>query len=88
MHSYYRVVNDGKEGATGNGLYNPLDLFSGEERRVKIAVEALWDTWCRSRGDKLVNNLKVFFIVLLKNLSVSNSCSIIFDCLGVRFDSF
>ena len=38
--------------------YCPLDLFSGDELRVKKAIHSLWDAWIGSSGQ--VNNLRVF----------------------------
>lgn len=58
MHSHYRAVEVGKESA-GDGLYDPLDLFSGDRGRVAKAIGALWDAWAGS-GDSVVNNLKIF----------------------------
>ncbi|KAF8077793.1 inositol-pentakisphosphate 2-kinase [Lyophyllum atratum] len=54
MHSAMRA----KAGETVALGYCPLDLFSGEERRVKQAIYNLWDTWNESNGT--VNNLKIF----------------------------
>ncbi|GLB34803.1 putative phosphorylates Ins(1,3,4,5,6)P5 at position 2 to form Ins(1,2,3,4,5,6)P6 (InsP6 or phytate) [Lyophyllum shimeji] len=38
--------------------YCPLDLFSGDEGRVKQAICDLWDAWTSSNG--AINNLKIF----------------------------
>ncbi|KZT69771.1 hypothetical protein DAEQUDRAFT_765100 [Daedalea quercina L-15889] len=36
----------------------PLDLYSGDEHRVGLALRALWDAWVRTDGG--INNLRVF----------------------------
>ena len=36
----------------------PLDLYSGEEQRVRRALNALWDGWASSDGG--INNLRIF----------------------------
>jgi len=36
----------------------PLDLYSGDERRVRVALHALWDAWVRTEGG--INNLRIF----------------------------
>ncbi|KAF7317203.1 Inositol-pentakisphosphate 2-kinase [Mycena chlorophos] len=38
--------------------YCPLDLYSGDEDRMRTALEALWDGWERSGGEG--NNFRVF----------------------------
>ncbi|KAF8651488.1 hypothetical protein AX16_004786 [Volvariella volvacea WC 439] len=38
--------------------YCPLDLYSGDRRRMTKAIHALWDAWIQSTGS--MNNLKVF----------------------------
>ncbi|KAK2466812.1 hypothetical protein APHAL10511_001070 [Amanita phalloides] len=54
MHSYLRAAK-GEIQATN---YCPLDLFSGEEKRVVQAISSLWDAWKLNDGE--INNLKVF----------------------------
>lgn len=36
----------------------PLDLYSGDERRVRCALSALWDGWASTDGG--INNLRIF----------------------------
>ncbi|KAH9928197.1 inositol-pentakisphosphate 2-kinase [Fomitopsis serialis] len=36
----------------------PLDLYSGNESRVRVALRALWDAWVRTEGG--INNLRIF----------------------------
>ena len=36
----------------------PLDLYSGDERRVRRALGALWDGWASTDGG--INNLRIF----------------------------
>ncbi|KAK1215060.1 hypothetical protein PQX77_022350 [Marasmius sp. AFHP31] len=66
MHSYVRNNNSNHQpsdsthhaqGLVAHG-YCPLDLFSGDEERVRNALGALYDAWVVSEGK--VNNLKVF----------------------------
>jgi inositol-pentakisphosphate 2-kinase len=38
--------------------YEPLDLYSGDEDRIKTAIGALWDLWSSSDGQS--NNWRVF----------------------------
>ncbi|KAG5647307.1 hypothetical protein DXG03_000845 [Asterophora parasitica] len=38
--------------------YCPLDLFSGDETRIRTAIYGLWAAWDESKGT--VNNLKIF----------------------------
>ncbi|KIM49358.1 hypothetical protein M413DRAFT_438543 [Hebeloma cylindrosporum] len=54
MHSHLRARR-GQQEATE---YCPLDLFSGNERRIALAVNSLWDAWVASNAT--MNNLKVF----------------------------
>jgi len=54
MHSHLRV-HKGQQVATN---YCPLDLFSGNERRIALAVNNLWDSWVGSNAT--MNNLKMF----------------------------
>ncbi|PFH54239.1 hypothetical protein AMATHDRAFT_169926 [Amanita thiersii Skay4041] len=54
MHSRLRAAR-GETMAVG---YCPLDLFSGEEGRVRYAISRLWDAWQESDGK--MNNLKIF----------------------------
>ena len=55
MHTHYRAV---KGDATPITSYDPLDLFSEDQDRITIAIEALWDAWIASGGT--LNNLKIF----------------------------
>ncbi|KAG9021106.1 Inositol-pentakisphosphate 2-kinase [Tulasnella sp. JGI-2019a] len=50
--------------------YCPLDLYSGEESRVRKALQALCDAWVESDGS--LNNLKIF--AAGKRVSPSNVC--------------
>ncbi len=54
MHSHLKS-SEGEEVSLG---YCPLDLYSGQEDRIKKALHALWDVWIGSSGS--VNNLRVF----------------------------
>ncbi|EAU88715.1 inositol-pentakisphosphate 2-kinase [Coprinopsis cinerea okayama7 len=54
MHNHMRKM----KGDIIEMCYCPLDLFSEDEDRMRIAIHALWDAWTRSEGT--VNNLKVF----------------------------
>lgn len=36
----------------------PLDLYSGDEQRVRRALRALWTGWVRTDGG--INNLRIF----------------------------
>lgn len=38
--------------------YCPLDLYSGQEIRIRTALSALWSAWSQSNGS--VNNLRIF----------------------------
>ncbi|KAF8320587.1 inositol-pentakisphosphate 2-kinase [Cantharellus anzutake] len=60
MHSHYRSLREQSvaEKVPPVTDYDPLDLFSGDEKRVEMAVEALWASWVASNG--AVNNLRVF----------------------------
>lgn len=57
MHAHHKSRVDSYAGGETNA-YCPLDLFSGEESRIRKALGGLWDTWVGSDG--AVNNLKVF----------------------------
>lgn len=73
MHSYYRSVSKTDDDPnTELSTYNPLDLFSGKEERIKLAVESLWDSWISSGGS--ANNLKIF--VGGKTLSPSSTLQV------------
>ncbi|KAI0362474.1 hypothetical protein OH77DRAFT_57725 [Trametes cingulata] len=54
MHAHLKSTQ-GEDVALG---YCPLDLFSGNEGRMRKALGALWDVWVGSGG--AVNNLRVF----------------------------
>ncbi|KAF7295572.1 NmrA domain-containing protein [Mycena indigotica] len=54
MHSHLRTL----EGEVVATEYCPLDLYSGEETRVRHALEVLWEAWISSEG--AVNNLRLF----------------------------
>jgi inositol-pentakisphosphate 2-kinase len=54
MHSHLRA-HKAQQVVTN---YCPLDLFSGDERRIAKAINALWDAWVAS--DASMNNLKIF----------------------------
>ncbi|RDB21529.1 Inositol-pentakisphosphate 2-kinase [Hypsizygus marmoreus] len=71
MHSAMRA----KGGETVSDGYCPLDLFSGDEIRIKKAVYDLWDAWSESNGT--VNNLKIF--VRGKTIGPAEASSMIFD---------
>ena len=59
MHSYYRSLSKTDDTPDAElSRYDPLDLFSGNEERIKLAVESLWDAWISSAGS--ANNLKIF----------------------------
>ncbi|KAJ6531626.1 inositol-pentakisphosphate 2-kinase [Mycena vulgaris] len=54
MHSHLKTLK-GETVAVG---YCPLDLYSGNESRIKTALSSLWDAWETSNG--AVNSFKVF----------------------------
>jgi len=54
MHSHLKST-EGEDVSLG---YCPLDLYSGDEGRVKKALHTLWDAWIGSSGS--VNNFRVF----------------------------
>lgn len=54
MHSHFKSTQ-GEEVSLG---YCPLDLYSGNETRVRKALIDLWDVWVGSSGN--VNNMRVF----------------------------
>lgn len=54
MHSHLK----GKKEDFAVAAYCPLDLFSGDQTRVRKALEELWGAWIGSRGK--VNNLRIF----------------------------
>jgi len=69
LHSRVRI-NSGEKACPG---YCPLDLFSGEEHRVRHAIYSLWDAWVASNGT--INNLKIFNQGnLVSPLKVSLTC--------------
>jgi inositol-pentakisphosphate 2-kinase len=52
LHQHYR----GK--STGEGAYDPLDLFSGDEGRISHALAGLWGIWRETGGQ--ANSFRVF----------------------------
>lgn len=38
--------------------YEPLDLYSGDEKRMETAMQALWNLWSTSEGQS--NSWRVF----------------------------
>lgn len=54
MHSYLKS----REGDQVASEYCPLDLFSGEEKRIIKAIHALLGSWISSNAT--ANNLKIF----------------------------
>lgn len=58
MHSYYRTLSTNGTDPDAMSTYDPLDLFSEDEKRIGVAVRSLWDSWIGSDGR--ANNLKVF----------------------------
>ncbi|KIJ44280.1 hypothetical protein M422DRAFT_30421 [Sphaerobolus stellatus SS14] len=54
MHSHLK----GTLGEADSPRYCPLDLYSGDEARVRTALRSLWDMWIRSMGK--ANNLRLF----------------------------
>ncbi|KAF7326188.1 Inositol-pentakisphosphate 2-kinase [Mycena kentingensis (nom. inval.)] len=54
MHTHMRA----KDGEAVSEEYCPLDLYSGDKTRMRMALDALWQAWSRSHGT--VNNLRVF----------------------------
>ncbi|KAK7038123.1 inositol-pentakisphosphate 2-kinase [Favolaschia claudopus] len=54
LHSNSRAQN----GKTVSSGYCPLDLYSGDEVRMKTALDSLCDAWIESNGT--INNFKVF----------------------------
>ncbi|KAJ6490689.1 inositol-pentakisphosphate 2-kinase [Mycena vitilis] len=69
MHSHLKA-QQGDKAALG---YCPLDLFSGDESRMKTALNSLWDAWASSNGT--INNFKVF--VRGKRISPTDQLSIV-----------
>jgi inositol-pentakisphosphate 2-kinase len=49
LHQHFRGVDT---------TYDPLDLYSGDEARMRTAISALWDLWETSKGQS--NNWRVF----------------------------
>ncbi|KZT09780.1 uncharacterized protein LAESUDRAFT_712226 [Laetiporus sulphureus 93-53] len=54
MHTHMKYA----ECETVAVTFCPLDLYSGDETRVRRALLALWDSWIASPGE--INNLRVF----------------------------
>jgi inositol-pentakisphosphate 2-kinase len=54
MHSHFKA----RQGLTVVTGYCPLDLYSGDEPRVRKALSGLWDAWVDSNGT--LNNFRVF----------------------------
>ncbi|KAF8517591.1 inositol-pentakisphosphate 2-kinase [Hysterangium stoloniferum] len=57
MHSQLKGAEPNGPGATVAG-YCPLDLYSGEEERVRFSLRCLWNMWTRTLGK--ANNLRIF----------------------------
>lgn len=57
MHSHFRSLRGGA-GSEFPSFYDPLDLFSGNEKKVKNSIYALWASWISSNGG--ANTLKIF----------------------------
>ncbi|CCL99271.1 uncharacterized protein FIBRA_01286 [Fibroporia radiculosa] len=71
MHAHMKSTQ-GNDSALG---FCPLDLYSGEELRVRYALSALWDVWLSTSG--AINNMRVFVKgVFIK--PVSNSAVLAF----------
>ncbi len=47
-----------RQGKATENRFCPLDLYSGDELRVKRGLSALWASWISSNGS--INNLRVF----------------------------
>jgi len=54
MHSHLKAPRQEVEATR----YCPLDLYSGDEERIRTALRSLWDMWIRSLGQ--ANNLRIF----------------------------
>ena len=57
MHSHFRSLNGQAENKFVN-FYDPLDLFSGNEKKIENSLNNLWASWISSNGG--ANNLKIF----------------------------
>lgn len=55
MHTHERSIKAPSKFKTE---YCPLDLFSGDQERIRKALRDLWDAWVGSNGT--INNLKIF----------------------------
>ncbi|KAG9018146.1 Inositol-pentakisphosphate 2-kinase [Tulasnella sp. 427] len=55
MHTHERSIKSPKKFKTE---YCPLDLFSGDPKRIRNALSDLWNAWVGSKGT--INNLKIF----------------------------
>lgn len=55
MHTHQRSI---KEPTMFRTQYCPLDLFSGYAKRIRQALQMLWEGWVGSEGS--INNLKIF----------------------------
>ncbi|KAF8527042.1 inositol-pentakisphosphate 2-kinase [Gautieria morchelliformis] len=54
MHAHFKRLNQNSVFST----YCPLDLYSGDENRVRKALRSLWEAWVESQGKS--NNLRLF----------------------------
>ncbi|KAL4265343.1 Inositol-pentakisphosphate 2-kinase [Pleurotus pulmonarius] len=60
MHVHLKVLQGDTDVSVG---YCPLDLFSGNPERIKLALESLWSSWMATEGT--VNNWKMFVAGML-----------------------
>ncbi|KZT52737.1 hypothetical protein CALCODRAFT_501925 [Calocera cornea HHB12733] len=58
MHKQLRALSSKPTEAAYIPTYCPLDLYSGEESRVRRALEQLWEDWMATGGR--LNNFRVF----------------------------
>lgn len=60
MHVHLKVLQGDTDVSVG---YCPLDLFSGNPERIKLALKSLWSSWVATDGT--VNNWKMFVAGIL-----------------------